>query len=381
MKILLSCLGKVAGQKGGIEKVLCNMANEMFERGHKVSIVTYENNSGRPFFFLRNEIKYYNPGFGKKDNRVIANIFNLFTTNRHKREYRRMMYSAKTASRYVKTVLDEVDPDIIITFEQKSVVVYNEFIKPKVPVVAMFHFNPEDVLANEFFHSSYSKAACIQVLMESDVNKTKRILGIDKIVWIPNTVPQYNDCANLANKVIINVGRIEHKQKRQHFIIEAMARLKDRYPDWMVQLWGDSQVDKKYFEELRELILKNKLDRHVVFCGTTSNIVEKLKQSSIFAFPSAYEGFPLALTEAMSIGLPVIGFNNAPSVKELIIDDKNGLLVEESIDAFTDGLDKLMASEKLRIRLGEKGKEEMQKYAPKIVWDKWERLLEDYRKK
>lgn len=377
MKILLSCLGKVVGQKGGIEKVLCNMANAMYERGHEVAIVTYENNSGKPFFFLNDAIEYYNPGLGKKDNRVIVNFCNIFTLDKHKREYRRMLNSAKFASVHVREVIDKFKPDIIITFELKSVVVYNEFIKPQIPIISMFHFNPEDVLENKYFYDSYVKSNCIQVLMESDVVKTKERLGIENVVWIPNVVPQYDCSAAVANKIIINVARIEPKQKRQHLLIKAFGRLKGKYPDWQIQFWGDNRVDKKYFEELKLLIKKYQLERQVKFCGTTNDIPNKLKAASIFAFPSAYEGFPLALTEAMSMGLPVIGFNNAPSVNQLILNNKNGFLVDENTEAFSIGLDKLMASEELRLKLGQNGKQGMREYSPEVVWLKWENLIKE----
>lgn len=45
-----------------------------------------------------------------------------------------------------------------------------------------------------------------------------------------------------------------------------------------------------------------------------------------FAFPSAYEGFGLSLAEAMSMGLPAVGYKSCSAVNELIVDGKNGFV-------------------------------------------------------
>ena len=52
MKLLLALFGNFVNSSGGIEKVLCNMANAMSERGHEVTILGFENKKGEPFFHL-----------------------------------------------------------------------------------------------------------------------------------------------------------------------------------------------------------------------------------------------------------------------------------------------------------------------------------------
>ena len=59
-----------------------------------------------------------------------------------------------------------------------------------------------------------------------------------------------------------------------------------------------------------------------------------VSNASVCAFPSKYEGFPLALTEAMSAGLPCVGFKSCTGVNGLIVDGENGFLVEDGICDF-----------------------------------------------
>ena len=116
--------------------------------------------------------------------------------------------------------------------------------------------------------------------------------------------------------------------------------------------------------------------RTSVFQRATDNVLDVYNKAAIFAFPSAYEGFGLALTEAMSAGLPAVGCKSCPAVNELIKDGENGFLCENGVDAFAQALEKLMSDEELREKMGQAAKEDMKQYAPDKIWDMWEKLIE-----
>lgn len=82
------------------------------------------------------------------------------------------------------------------------------------------------------------------------------------------------------------------------------------------------------------------------------------------------------MTEAMSLGLPVVGFSSCKSVSELVEDNFNGILVDDGVEAFAAGLEKLIEDKELRLKCGENAKKQMQYYSPNIVWSKWEQLLQ-----
>ena len=124
------------------------------------------------------------------------------------------------------------------------------------------------------------------------------------------------------------------------------------------------------------MISHYKLSEQAFFRGATDNVLDVYNKAAIFAFPSAYEGFGLALTEAMSAGLPAVGCKSCPAVNELIKDGENGFLCENGVDAFAQALEKLMSDEKLRKKMGKAAKEDMKQYAPDRVWETWEKLME-----
>ena len=375
MKILLAMLGDLAGAQGGMEKVLCDMANNMFARGHEVTIVTYGPHEGKPYFYLDERVKYLNPGIGHKIKRGFVNLINIFISDRDKREARRHLYSCERMANRLQDLEKELETDVVVAYDKKSMIVFKDYLKTKAPVIAMFHFNPEDVLNNNYLNTYFEHADCIQVLMQSYIPKVREFISPKKIVHIPNVVPQYKDQSICENKIIINVARIEHNQKRQLLLVKAFNKIKEKFPDWEMQLWGDITIDKKYVSEIESYIKANKLSGNIKLCGSTKNIAEKLKQASIFAFPSAYEGFPLALTEAMSMGLPTVAYESCPAVNELVANNENGLLVDDGVDALAKGLVMLMDDIELRRRLGKQARLDMQAYAPEKIWDEWENLL------
>lgn len=119
------------------------------------------------------------------------------------------------------------------------------------------------------------------------------------------------------------------------------------------------------------------MQNNVKLLGEIKDIPNKLNQVDIFAFPSANEGMPLALTEAMAAGLPAIGYKSCPSVNELIIDGYNGFLCDDGIDDFAEKLKILMSDAELRKKMGQNARESMKQFSPEKIWDQWEALINE----
>lgn len=106
-----------------------------------------------------------------------------------------------------------------------------------------------------------------------------------------------------------------------------------------------------------------------------------LGKTDIFAFPSHHEGFPLALTEAMSCGIPAVGYASCPAVNELISDGETGILCDDGAEALAEALRRLMEDSELRRQYGMAARMAMEAYRPDVVWDQWETLMEKLRQK
>ena len=381
LNIVLVNTDRVFNAKGGVEKIFCQMANALSRRGHTVTAVCFEKSEGKPGFPIDDRVKFVNawPYAVPITLSSFCRRLRCLALNARTRKVKRSKLCFESFGVKIKTAIGSYRPDIIICFQLESAGAVKKAFGGEVPSITMFHFNPKVIPLLKLMPDEVSGFGRIQVLMPEYVDVVKNMAPGANVFCIPNPVPQFSNTANRYEKTIIHVGRVV-RGKRQHLIVKAFSLLKEAFPDWKVELWGEFDIDAKYTEEIRDIIRENGIGDRVALCGITDNIPEKLSQASIFAFPSDNEGFPLALTEAMAMGLPVIGCKEAFSVSRLIRNGENGFLVDSSPEDLADALSKLMASEELRIRLGDSAMEDMKEYAPEKIWDQWEDLLVSLKK-
>lgn len=110
--------------------------------------------------------------------------------------------------------------------------------------------------------------------------------------------------------------------------------------------------------------------------GKTKQIGSVYGESDIFCLPSRDEGFPLALVEAMSAGLPVVGFEDGIGVSDLIENGVTGLLSVRSVTGLAETLEVLITDSKLRESLGKAGMKSIEKYSSERIYGQWEELLQ-----
>ena len=119
------------------------------------------------------------------------------------------------------------------------------------------------------------------------------------------------------------------------------------------------------------------MENRIFLMGQTHDIFTAYCEASIFAFPSAYEGFGLALVEAMSSGLPCIGYSAAAGVNEIIEDGKNGILVNDGVDSLAKGMSILIQNNEMRYKMGKNAHICAKAYSPEKIWEIWDKVLQE----
>lgn len=116
---------------------------------------------------------------------------------------------------------------------------------------------------------------------------------------------------------------------------------------------------------LKKLVKNLDIEKNVNFIGQLdrNKVLEYLKNSDIYLFPSLREGGSWALMEAMSSGLPVICFNWTGSGE--ITDDKSAIRItpskmSEDIDAFYNALKEMIDNPQKRMEYGVNAKERIE---------------------
>jgi colanic acid/amylovoran biosynthesis glycosyltransferase len=144
---------------------------------------------------------------------------------------------------------------------------------------------------------------------------------------------------------LISVARLTEK-KGIEFGIRAVANVLTHFPDLEYNIVGDGDLRT----ELAELIHTLGIAEQVKLLGwrNQTEVVELLQRSHILLAPSVtakdgnQEGIPVALMEAMAMGLPIISTYHT-GIPELVEDDVSGFLVpERDVAALADKISDLV---------------------------------------
>lgn len=155
--------------------------------------------------------------------------------------------------------------------------------------------------------------------------------------------------------LIMAVGRLE-PIKGFTYLVDACARLRDRGVAVECDIVGDGSLRA----ELQRQIADRDLGAVVHLRGAQDarTVRELLSRATVFALPCVrtpagdQDGVPVALMEAMAIGLPVVT-TPISGIPDLVADRTSGLLVPSAdADALADALERVLADHALRETLG-----------------------------
>jgi glycosyltransferase involved in cell wall biosynthesis len=156
---------------------------------------------------------------------------------------------------------------------------------------------------------------------------------------------------NPSDVALGSVGRlVEHKGHED--VIWAASVLRHEGNRVKVVIGGDGPM----MPRLRQLAAQSGIEDAVTFLGRFREISDVMSQIDVFVLPSTSEAQPLAITEAMAYGKPVVSslFGGIP---DMVQDGRTGILIPPgSRDALLAALRPLVRDGDLRRRMGEEGR-------------------------
>lgn len=348
---------------GGLERISIDLMNTMVKRGHTVALTTWDRADAETHYPLDANIRWLKLNLGDPDRTAGLRLV-----------VARMVRFRKFVSSFM--------PDVILGFQSGAALFSSIATLGKgTKVVAAERVSPDmwkyvrtrriNRLTDIY---SLFLADRITVQFASYIEKYPRFLR-GKIVAIPNPVfaadAKDRAMSSQGERIVLYVARLCF-QKNQGLLIEAFARVAPMYKDWKLVLVGDGE----HGLALRDTVAKLGLIDRVVFCGAVRDVNAWYRVADIVAFPSLFEGFPNALAESLSWGLPCIGLKDTMGVNCLIENGINGLLVDATADAFANALAELMADEDRRMRMAQNARHIALTYTPERSYDLWESLVQ-----
>ena len=146
-------------------------------------------------------------------------------------------------------------------------------------------------------------------------------------------------------------------RKGHRYLLQAVADLQHSHPPFRLIIFGDGHLGN----QLRSQAATLGLGDIVQFAGFRDDLDDHMACFDLFVHPALAEGLGVATLKAAAAGVPVIGFE-AGGLVEAVADGETGLLTPpEDVDALENAIAKLMDDDHLRQRMGQAGRERMQK--------------------
>lgn len=144
----------------------------------------------------------------------------------------------------------------------------------------------------------------------------------------------------IHNQRLVSIGRL-CEQKGQVILLQAIVKVKERYPAVELHLIGDGE----YRGYIERFIQENQLENNVVLHGWqgTTAIIEQLDQSAALVLPSFAEGLPVVIMEAFARRRPVLTTYIA-GIPELVTPDSGWLVPAGDVDALASSIEGILTT-------------------------------------
>lgn len=364
---------------GGVERVLTLKANYLANLDDKydVTIILTDGQGKKPFYDLSLKVRIINLNIGFEDLWTLSFIRKIPTYLRKQRLYKKKLTQTLT----------EIRPDITISTLRREINFINDIIDGSIKI-GEIHVNRQHYRNFEEKESNWLKDIFSKWWMW---RLTKKLKNLDKFIvltnedkesWkelnnvlvIPDPLPYIpQKKSQLTEKRVIAVGRYAY-QKGFDMLLQAWKQVEERCPEWQLDVFGDG--DRTPYEQQIDQL---GIDRQRCRLNTpTQNIQQEYINSSVFVFSSRFEGFGMALLEAISHGLAVVSFDCPCGPKDIITNEKDGLLVEncEPIK-LAEAIIRVTKNEKLRQSLGNAAYESAQQYSIDVIGQKWDNIFNE----
>jgi len=273
-------------------------------------------------------------------------------------------------------------PNVVITFgDTTNVKTLIGTLGLKVPVIICEQVDPLQYSIGRIWDTLRKviyPMATIVVVVSSVMAKAwaEHIVRRERIRVVPN--PVYIAAKGSAVRgrkgpcyTIAAMGRLV-PQKGFDYLLRAFQLCSARHSEWSLSIIGEGS-DRHSLEDLRSQL---GLAEKVRFLGTVKEPSTLLRQADLFVLSSRFEGFPLALIEAMACGLPVISVDCPTGPAEIIRNGIDGLLVRSGdVSALADAMDRLMSDANERESLASRAVEVVERFGVDKITGLWDEVL------
>ena len=359
-KKILFVLPRMGG--GGAERVTALLANALCEQGNDVTIYTLV--SGESFYPLNPLIHYEGVG-------ISVDRKNKFTT------YASEGVALPKSFYKIRKLINNGHFDAVISLliETDILVGACKWTGLKFRHVCSERNDPtrRSTKQLKILNSVYKRASLFVCQSTMVSNFYKDIPESIKVVISnpinPEDLPERPDT---LSKRVVAIGRLTN-QKNFSLLIKSFAKLSEKYPEYILDIYGEGEQRS----QLETLINELGLGWKIHLKGPSKQVQKDIADAELFVMSSDYEGFPNALLEAVAIGLPVISTDFATGIARELVGEENGIVVPVgNVDKLTSAIDIMLGNADMRHRMSQCNREKAKKYYTKEIIKQWDQALE-----
>lgn len=351
---------------GGIQKILSEKINHLCkDPDNEIFLIDYKSEQDFTTFFTLHE-----------------NLNKIFIGLTGKEKDFTSLYKKK-----ITKILNEIKADVVITMayspEFKFLCSINDGSKKIVEFHSCYEYSkgfsnikiaPRETIKERFsflFFLLYAKKYNNFVtLTESDAEKWRKHLK--NVIVIPNYIENHSDIKKThTDESVIAVGRFEGP-KNFPFLIKTWALVAEKKPNIKLKIYGSGILQN----DMKTLINNLNLNNNIELIPAVSNIQDEYLKHKFLVSSSSFEGLPMVVLEAMSLGIPTVTLPMKGGMPDLVIDKQTGLVAKSrNAKDFADTIVFALNNNSLLEELGKNSLVASKNFDKEKVMQKWINLF------
>lgn len=387
MNILFCNTSNVSDIKGGTERITARISKGLTEKGHRCFLAyKTEIDVSLP---ITKFVASVNVTKESLEDFILVNEINAIIVQKMTRDVKKMYaIREKHGLKFKILTVLHFNPgyeELSSTFKSfytglAHFSCISEYVKDVIrtsvyPLYKLFY----PLRNKELYRTVYRYSDKVILLSDSFIQKYidyAKLKDLSKFYVIPNALSYSdflkNENLNKKSKQVLIVSRMEETPKRISIALKVWKSIEEdeAFADWNMVIVGMG----KDLEDYKRLQASLNL-RRVDFVGRQQP-QEYYEQSRIFLMTSAYEGWGLTLTEAQQFGCVPIAFDTYASLRDIVTDGENGIVVPEAeMELYVRKLKGLMSDDFVWTNMAKNAIQSSVRFSIEHVINLWENLL------
>jgi glycosyltransferase involved in cell wall biosynthesis len=356
---------------GGAERVMAVIANELARKGHNVHIICITRDS-----------EYYTEDSVNKI--YIDKLINLKNSNNSILSLPYFIRNEYQIYKLYKKAIKEVKPDVVVSFTRAGWWELLYLCRKKIPLVFSEHttfcLTKERKSLRDSVQKRFLKYGdAVTVLTKYDYDYLGGQLPNKVVMYNPLSFEPLNELEYRSTyekrKNLFACGRVgDWHTKGFDNLIKSFGMIASKHLGWDLDIagWGKKE-DEDYLYSIAD---KYNIRNRIHFLGFRNDVEELMKTHSILIMSSRSEGFPMSLTEAMSMGCPPVSFDIVTGPREIINNGIDGIIVEnQNCEALALGMERMIVDEEFRKEAGLNAIRNIKRFSAEYICTQWENLF------